>query len=78
MGANPQIYVDIFTFTNSILSEKVRFLCIDFCKQNRYRTILKKKVTHSLKNYVAFLFTFLEKVIAISKFLTTLCLDVRF
>ena len=38
---------------------------------NRQKTTLKEKITHSLKNYVAFLFTFFEKVFAISKFLTT-------
>ena len=38
---------------------------------------VKKKITYFLKNYVASLFTFFEKVFAIFKFFTCWCLDVR-
>ena len=48
-----------------------------FVQVHRQKTTLKKK-TYFLKNHVASLFTFFEKVFAICKYFTTRCLDVRF
>ena len=49
-----------------------------FAQVNRQKTTVKKKITYFLKNYVASVFTFFEKVFAINKFSTAWCLDVRF
>ena len=38
---------------------------------SRQKTTIKMKITNFLKNYVASLFTFFEKVFAICKFLST-------
>ena len=78
MWVNPQFYADMFTFTKEILNEKVHFFVNWFVQVNRQKTTLKKKITYFLKNYVASLFTFFEKVFAICKFFTARCLDVRF
>ena len=48
-----------------------------FVYVNRQKTIVKKKITF-LKNYVASLFKFFEKVFAICKFFTSRCIDLRF
>ena len=45
---------------------------------NRQKTTVKKKVAYFLKNYVASLFIFFEKVFAICKLFTARCLDVTF
>ena len=61
---------------NIFLTKKFIF-CVLICA-SRQKTTVKMKITYFLKNYVASLFTFFEKVIAICKFYTTWCLDVRF
>ena len=63
-------------FLNKFLTEN--FSVHWFMQVNRQKTTVKKKITYFLKNYVASLFTFFEKVFAICKFFTARCLDVRF
>ena len=72
MWVNPQFYAACSHFL-----KKVPFLHW-FVQVNRHETTVKRKITYFLKNYVASLFTFLEKVFAICKFFTALCLHVRF
>ena len=61
MSVNLQFYVDMFTFTEEILDEKGHW----FLQVNRQRTVVKKKITYFLKNYVTSLFPFFEKVFVI-------------
>ena len=49
-----------------------------FVQGNRQKTTVKKKIAYFLKNYVASLFIFFEKVFAICKLFTARCLDVTF
>ena len=62
---------------NKFLTRKFIF-CALICAVNRQKTTVKKKITYFLKNYVASLFTFFEKVFAVGKFFTAQCSDVRF
>ena len=52
--------------------------CALICASKQTRNTVKKKITYFLKNYVASLFTFFEKVFAIFRFFTARCLDERF
>ena len=58
---------------NKFLTEKFIFCALKWT-ENYY----EEKITYSLKNYVASLFTFFEKVFGICNFFTARCLDVRF
>ena len=78
MQVNPQFYVDSFTFTKEILDEKLYFFVHLLVQVNRQKTTVKKSITYFLKNYVAFLFTFFQKLFVICKFFTARCLDVTF
>ena len=78
MWINPQFYVDIFTFTKEILNKKSHFFVHWSEQVNRQKITVKKKIIWFLKNDVASLFTFFEKVLEICTFFTDLCLDVRF
>ena len=60
-----------------ILDGKLYFLRIDL-QVNTQKTTVKKKISYFLKNYVAALSTFFEKVTAFCRFFTAGCLDVRF
>ena len=59
------------------LNGEAHFFVHWFAQVHRQKTTVKKK-TFFLKNYVASLFTFFEKVFPICKFFTAWCLDVRF
>ena len=61
---------------NKFLTKKFIF-CALICA-SRQNTTANMKITYFLKNYVASLFTFFEKVFANCKFFTARCLDVRF
>ena len=76
MWVNAHFYLVYSHLLNKFLKEKFIFLHW-FVQVNRQKTAVKKKITYFLKSYVASLSTFFEKVFAISKFFTALCLDVR-
>ena len=54
-----------------------RFIFVHWFMQVNRQNTVKKKITF-YKNNIAFLFTFFSKVLAIFKFFTARCLDVRF
>ena len=59
------------------LTEKVIF-CALICANKVIENFFEEEKNLFFKSYVPSLFTFLEKVLAIFKFVTALCLDVRF
>ena len=62
---------------NKFLTEKFIF-CALICASKWTENYYEEKISYSLKNYVASLFTFFEKVFGICNFFTARCLDVRF
>ena len=54
---------------------KSSFFVYWFVQLNKQKTTLKKKISYFLKNCVASLFIFLEKVFAICKFFTAWCFE---
>ena len=61
---------------NKFLTKKFIF-CALICA-SRQNTTVNLKITYFLKSYVAYLFTFFEKVFAICNFFSARCLDERF
>ena len=60
------------------LSDSVVVKPIIFATQKKKFSVVKNKTTYFLKNYVASLFKFFEKIFPICKFFTTRCWDVWF
>ena len=63
----------ICLFLNRILNRKVNFFVHWFVQVNRQKTTVKKKKTYFLKNYVASLFIFFEKVFPICRIFAVQC-----